>query len=102
MAALDKHVIGQARAKKAVAIAVRDRWRRTQLSPALQQEVTPMNILMVSVWLMLWRMLSRRVIAGERLPVARQVGPTGTGKTEVARRLAKVSDAPFVKVVATK
>lgn len=76
VAELDKHVVGQHKAKKAVAIAVRDRWRRKQLTTTLQREVTPMNILMA--------------------------GSTGTGKTEVARRLAAVVKAPFVKVVATK
>lgn len=73
---LDKHVIGQDKAKRAVAIALRNRWRRQQLDEALRQEVTPKNILMI--------------------------GPTGVGKTEIARRLAKLADAPFVKVEATK
>nr|WP_297349574.1 ATP-dependent protease ATPase subunit HslU [uncultured Glaciecola sp.] len=74
--ALDKHIIGQANAKKAVSIALRNRWRRMQLEPELRQEVTPKNILMI--------------------------GPTGVGKTEIARRLAKLANAPFIKVEATK
>lgn len=73
---LDRHIIGQANAKRAVAIALRNRWRRMQLKPALRQEVTPKNILMI--------------------------GPTGVGKTEIARRLAKLANAPFIKVEATK
>ncbi|CAA6808799.1 MAG: ATP-dependent hsl protease ATP-binding subunit HslU [uncultured Thiotrichaceae bacterium] len=73
---LDKHVVGQANAKRAVAIALRNRWRRQQLDDGLRQEVTPKNILMI--------------------------GPTGVGKTEIARRLANIADAPFVKVEATK
>lgn len=73
---LDRHIIGQANAKRAVAIALRNRWRRMQLEPALRQEVTPKNILMI--------------------------GPTGVGKTEIARRLAKLANAPFIKVEATK
>ena len=73
---LDKHVIGQDKAKRAVAIALRNRWRRQQLEDELRQEVTPKNILMI--------------------------GPTGVGKTEIARRLAKLANAPFVKVEATK
>ncbi|WP_105199336.1 MULTISPECIES: HslU--HslV peptidase ATPase subunit [unclassified Pseudoalteromonas] len=73
---LDQHIIGQANAKKAVAIALRNRWRRMQLDEALRQEVTPKNILMI--------------------------GPTGVGKTEIARRLAKLANAPFLKVEATK
>ena len=73
---LDKHVIGQDKAKRAVAIALRNRWRRQQLDEVLRQEVTPKNILMI--------------------------GPTGVGKTEIARRLAKLAQAPFVKVEATK
>lgn len=73
---LDKHVIGQDMAKRAVAIALRNRWRRQQLDDGLRQEVTPKNILMI--------------------------GPTGVGKTEIARRLAKLAHAPFVKVEATK
>jgi len=74
--ALDEHIVGQQQAKKAVAIALRDRWRRQQLPEDLQQEIMPNNILMV--------------------------GPTGVGKTEIARRLARLSEAPFVKVEATK
>ena len=73
---LDRHIIGQNKAKRAVAIALRNRWRRMQLDPALRQEVTPKNILMI--------------------------GPTGVGKTEIARRLAKLANAPFIKVEATK
>ena len=73
---LDKHIIGQHEAKKAVAIALRNRWRRQQLDVTLQQEVTPKNILMI--------------------------GPTGVGKTEIARRLASLVNAPFIKVEATK
>src|SRR5215510_599020 len=73
---LDKHIIGQDRAKKAVAVALRNRWRRQQVADPLRQEITPKNILMI--------------------------GPTGVGKTEIARRLAKLADAPFVKVEATK
>tara|TARA_B100001094_G_C18195114_1_gene810247 strand:- start:7051 stop:8370 length:1320 start_codon:yes stop_codon:yes gene_type:complete len=73
---LDQHIIGQDKAKRAVAIALRNRWRRMQLEPALRQEVTPKNILMI--------------------------GPTGVGKTEIARRLAKLAQAPFIKVEATK
>ena len=73
---LDKHVIGQDAAKRAVAIALRNRWRRQQLDPQMRQEVTPKNILMI--------------------------GPTGVGKTEIARRLAKLANAPFIKVEATK
>ncbi|HTH58939.1 MAG TPA: ATP-dependent protease ATPase subunit HslU [Paraburkholderia sp.] len=73
---LDKHIIGQARAKKAVAVALRNRWRRQQVADPLRQEITPKNILMI--------------------------GPTGVGKTEIARRLAKLADAPFIKIEATK
>ena len=73
---LDKHIIGQAKAKRAVAIALRNRWRRQQVPEPLRQEITPKNILMI--------------------------GPTGVGKTEIARRLAKLADAPFIKVEATK
>lgn len=73
---LDQHIIGQAKAKKAVSIALRNRWRRMQLSDDLRTEVTPKNILMI--------------------------GPTGVGKTEIARRLAKLANAPFIKVEATK
>ena len=73
---LNQHIIGQAKAKKAVAIALRNRWRRMQLSDDLRNEVTPKNILMI--------------------------GPTGVGKTEIARRLAKLANAPFIKVEATK
>ncbi len=74
--ALDKHIIGQANAKKAVAIALRNRWRRMQVADPLQREITPKNILMI--------------------------GPTGVGKTEIARRLAGLAQSPFIKVEATK
>ncbi|MGB1189429.1 MAG: ATP-dependent protease ATPase subunit HslU, partial [Pseudomonadales bacterium] len=73
---LGKHIIGQEDAKRAVAIALRNRWRRQQLAPELMQEISPKNILMI--------------------------GPTGVGKTEIARRLARLADAPFIKVEATK
>jgi ATP-dependent HslUV protease ATP-binding subunit HslU len=73
---LNQHIIGQDEAKRAVAIALRNRWRRMQLDPALREEISPKNILMI--------------------------GPTGVGKTEIARRLAKLADAPFLKVEATK
>ena len=73
---LDKHIVGQDEAKRAVAIALRNRWRRQQLPEALRMEVTPKNILMI--------------------------GPTGVGKTEIARRLARLANAPFIKVEATK
>ena len=73
---LDKHIIGQDQAKRAVAIALRNRWRRMQVSDELRNEITPKNILMI--------------------------GPTGVGKTEIARRLARLANAPFIKVEATK
>jgi ATP-dependent HslUV protease ATP-binding subunit HslU len=73
---LDKHVVGQSRAKRAVAIALRNRWRRQQVPEPLRHEITPKNILMI--------------------------GPTGVGKTEIARRLARLADAPFIKIEATK
>ncbi len=73
---LDRHIVGQKNAKRAVAIALRNRWRRQQVDVALRSEITPKNILMI--------------------------GPTGVGKTEIARRLARLADAPFIKVEATK
>jgi ATP-dependent HslUV protease ATP-binding subunit HslU len=73
---LDKHIIGQDEAKRAVAIALRNRWRRVQVDEPLRSEITPKNILMI--------------------------GPTGVGKTEISRRLAKLAKAPFIKVEATK
>lgn len=73
---LDKHIVGQSEAKRAVAIALRNRWRRMQLDEQMRNEITPKNILMI--------------------------GPTGVGKTEIARRLAKLAQAPFIKVEATK
>ncbi|HWI84271.1 ATP-dependent protease ATPase subunit HslU, partial [Ramlibacter sp.] len=73
---LDRHIVGQAEAKRAVAIALRNRWRRQQVDEKLRPEITPKNILMI--------------------------GPTGVGKTEIARRLARLADAPFIKVEATK
>ena len=73
---LDKHIVGQTRAKRAVAVALRNRWRRAQVAEPLRTEITPKNILMI--------------------------GPTGVGKTEIARRLARLANAPFIKVEATK
>src|ERR1044072_1128992 len=73
---LDRFIIGQHDAKRAVAIALRNRWRRQQLAPEMREEVLPKNILMI--------------------------GPTGVGKTEISRRLAKLAQAPFIKVEATK
>jgi ATP-dependent HslUV protease ATP-binding subunit HslU len=73
---LDRHIVGQNAAKRAVAIALRNRWRRQQVDEKLRGEITPKNILMI--------------------------GPTGVGKTEIARRLARLADAPFIKVEATK
>src|SRR5574340_856829 len=73
---LDRHIVGQTAAKRAVAIALRNRWRRQQVEEKLRAEITPKNILMI--------------------------GPTGVGKTEIARRLARLADAPFIKVEATK
>src|SRR5579871_4980283 len=73
---LDRYIVGQGEAKRAVAIALRNRWRRLQLTEALREEVQPKNILMI--------------------------GPTGVGKTEIARRLARLAQAPFLKVEATK
>ena len=76
VAELDRFIVGQAKAKRAVAIALRNRWRRQQVQGSLKAEITPKNILMI--------------------------GPTGVGKTEIARRLAKLAHAPFIKVEATK
>ncbi len=73
---LNKNIVGQDRAKRAVAVALRNRWRRQQVADPLRSEITPKNILMI--------------------------GPTGVGKTEIARRLARLADAPFIKVEATK
>ena len=73
---LDRYIVGQHKAKRAVAIALRNRWRRQQVSPELREEIAPKNIIMI--------------------------GPTGVGKTEIARRLAKLAQAPFVKVEASK
>src|SRR5579864_6237658 len=73
---LDKYIVGQADAKRAVAVAIRNRWRRQQLPEAMRQDVSPKNIIMI--------------------------GPTGVGKTEIARRLAGLTGAPFIKVEATK
>ncbi|MCK5432443.1 MAG: AAA family ATPase, partial [Gammaproteobacteria bacterium] len=73
---LNKHIVGQDDAKRAVAIALRNRWRRMQVDEELRVEITPKNILMI--------------------------GPTGVGKTEIARRLAKLANAPFIKIEATK
>ncbi len=73
---LDKHIIGQASAKRSVAIALRNRWRRMRVAVELREEITPKNILMI--------------------------GPTGVGKTEIARRLARLANAPFIKIEATK
>ena len=73
---LDKHIVGQDKAKRAVAVALRNRWRRQQVAEPLRAEITPKNILMI--------------------------GPTGVGKTEIARRLARLAEAPFIKVEATK
>ncbi|MGH8553253.1 MAG: AAA family ATPase, partial [Methylococcales bacterium] len=73
---LDRHIIGQSAAKRSVAIALRNRWRRARVEKALRDEITPKNILMI--------------------------GPTGVGKTEIARRLARLANAPFIKVEATK
>src|SRR5438034_2331593 len=76
VAELDRYIVGQDRAKRAVAIALRNRWRRQRLAPEMRDEVAPKNIIMI--------------------------GPTGVGKTEIARRLAKLAQAPFIKVEASK
>jgi len=76
VAELDKHIVGQRAAKRAVAIALRNRWRRQQLAPDLRDEILPKNIIMI--------------------------GPTGVGKTEIARRLAKLAKSPFLKIEASK
>src|SRR6266702_5529763 len=76
VAELDRYIIGQDAAKRAVAVAIRNRWRRQQLAPELRKDVTPKNIIMI--------------------------GPTGVGKTEIARRLAQLVGAPFLKIEATK
>src|SRR6188768_4396933 len=76
VAELDRYIVGQADAKRAVAVAIRNRWRRQQLPEAMRQDVSPKNIIMI--------------------------GPTGVGKTEIARRLAGLTGAPFIKVEATK
>src|SRR3954447_24127724 len=76
VAELDKYIVGQAAAKRAVAVAIRNRWRRQQLPPDLRKDITPKNIIMI--------------------------GPTGVGKTEIARRLAQLVGAPFLKIEATK
>src|SRR3979411_2598759 len=76
VAELDKYIVGQDAAKRAVAIAIRNRWRRQQLPPDLRKDITPKNIIMI--------------------------GPTGVGKTEIARRLAQLVGAPFLKIEATK
>src|SRR5436305_9783045 len=76
VAELDRYIVGQDAAKKAVAVAIRNRWRRQQLAPDMRKDVTPKNIIMI--------------------------GPTGVGKTEIARRLAQLVGAPFLKVEATK
>ena len=73
---LDKHIVGQSDAKRSVAIALRNRWRRQHVDPAMREEITPKNILLI--------------------------GPTGVGKTEIARRLARLANAPFIKIEATK
>ena len=73
---LDRHIVGQSRAKRSVAIALRNRWRRQQVADALREEIIPNNIIMI--------------------------GPTGVGKTEIARRLADLAHAPFLKVEASK